>query len=107
MATAQALMSTGAPAAPPATTEHRPWRQVELWCSAIAFVLIAAGSAILGPDPVFGTIGVLYLVAAVLMWRGGRRLAMTGTILALPPSALVVAFLGVSELAFLATHPVS
>ena len=69
----------------------------------VAIILGNIGS---GPDPIFIGIGVVYAVAALLLWRGGRITAVLGTVLAILLSILLMTF-AIPGLVFIATHPIS
>jgi hypothetical protein len=77
-----------------------------MWASAVAVLSIAVAMALLGPDPFFALIAAVWAAGAILMWRGGRRLAMTGTVVALLPAVLIGTYT-VPGMFFLVTHPLS
>lgn len=104
-ATVPAPASKAASSPPPPTTP-RYWRQLEMWASAVAVLSIAVAMATQGFDLFFGLIAGVWAVGAILMWRGGSRVAMSGTVVAFLPALLLGSF-AVPGLFFQVTHPLS
>jgi plastocyanin len=110
MATEAAIPLAGpiaaAAALPPPPATPRYWRRLEMWASAVAVLSIAVAMVLFGPDPFFAVIGAVWGLGAIFIWRGGRVLAMVGTVVALLPALLIGSY-AVPAMYFLVTHPLS
>jgi plastocyanin len=90
----------------PAGAGARPWRRFLLWGSVFMVASTGVSMVLTGPDPFSIGFGAIYGGAAMLLWRGGSRLQLAGTIIAVILTVLAITFV-VPDLLFLAAHPVS
>jgi plastocyanin len=77
-----------------------------LWAVATCGVVIVVGNLVVGPDPTFLAFGAIYLVAAALLWRGGRVLRGVAITFVILLSLLLVLFVGF-EIPFVVSHAIA